>query len=60
MGYRTMYSENGITPSMSALGRLYNNACTESHLRMFQENLVYRQYLKDFEDARETIFRHIE
>lgn len=39
MGYRTMLSENGITPSMSAPG-LYDNACMESFFASFRKEFV--------------------
>ena len=60
MGYRTMLSENGITPSMSAPGCPYDNACMESFFASFKKELVYRRDFKDLEDVREAVFRYIE
>ena len=60
MGYRTMLSENGITPSMSAPGCPYDNACTESFFASFKKELAYRRDFKDIEDVREAVFRYIE
>lgn len=60
MGYRTMLSENGITPSMSAPGCPYDNACMESFFASFKKEMAYRRDFKDIEDVREAAFRYIE
>ena len=60
MGYRTMLSENGITPSLSAPGCPYDNACTESFFASFKKELAYRCDFKDIEEVREAVFRYIE
>jgi len=59
MGYRTMLSENGIAPSMSAPGRPYDNAFMESFFASFKKGLAYRRDIKDLEDVREAVFRYI-
>jgi len=38
MGYRTMLSENGIMPSVNALGCSYGNACMESFFAGIQDS----------------------
>lgn len=60
MGYRTMLSDNGITPSMSAPGCPYDNACTKSFFASPKKEHVYRCNFKDVEDIREAVFKYIE
>ena len=60
MGYRTMLSENGITPSMSAPGCPYDNACMERFFASLKKEQIYRRDFEDLEDVREAVFRYIE
>ncbi|WP_407450218.1 integrase core domain-containing protein [Fibrobacter sp.] len=44
-----------MTPSMSAPGCPYDNACTESFFASFKKEMAYRRDFKDIEDVREAV-----
>lgn len=59
MPYYHITKKSGITPSMSAVGCPYDNACVESFFSLLKNECIYRAKPKTIRDAMELIDDYI-
>ena len=57
--YFHVTKNNGITPSMSAVGCPYDNACAESFFSLLKNECIYRAKPKTIRDAMELVDDYI-